>query len=264
MEGTFIQIQTHIDMFAYATCRHSGGWSDMLGFRFSILCKSSRCLPRTRRLNLHMNRIQDLGGLSHFRALEDQLRQVGSTMDSRTVKMKCYEGLTWIYNAVQEWMSYECVMNLLTYIKLYHILLLYIYVFCLFFFVISLFFLRVLWTLGGDLVYRNFWLENSTRSPIVTWNFTVLHPQLQTPFLWCYVVDVVATRIDNEWWSVPSGPFVCSDYQKKPSSTMLYFSMLFVRSWSSRGTASAKWGNMAYSQTCQNCQNLHHLHPFSP
>lgn len=41
---------------------------------------------------------------------------------------------------------------------------------------------------------------------------------------------------------------------------MLYFSvMVFVRSWSSRGTALAKWGDMAYSQ---NCQNLHHLHPF--
>ena len=54
-------------------------------------------LPRTRRLNLHMNRIQDLGGLSHFRALEDQLRQVDNGF------MYCQDEMVLgIYNAVQE------------------------------------------------------------------------------------------------------------------------------------------------------------------
>ncbi len=141
-------------------------------------------LPRTRRLNLHMNRIQDLGGLSHFRALEDQLRQVDNGF------MYCQDEMVLgIYNAVQEWK----VMNELTYIKL--ILILYIYVFCL-----CLFFVFLVcrpfepggWRLGS-------WKLN------LAWELDMPRYKSQ---LWCYVV---ATRIDDEWWMQPV-PFVFSEY----------------------------------------------------
>ena len=183
-----------------------------------------------------------------------------------------------IYNAVQEWMSYEPInfhqTNILIRINTVYLCRLSILL------IISLFYRLFEPWVETWFIEALAW-ELDKNSPTVVWNqwnnkkdttnycttsetndskiYSFTSPATTPPFLWCYVVDVVATRIDNEWMNAIR-PICVLRLPMQPSSTMLYFSaMVFVRSWSSRGTALAKWGNMAYSQ---NCQNLHHLHPF--